>query len=102
LLRNRTQILRKTRQSRANAQAAARVTAAAFRYPSFQLSKNRSRKPEVRWGHSFYVLSVTYRNRKFKMVLSKCCQKFHSRHSQRSALAKGGPKPGQSLAKARL
>ena len=56
--------------------AAARVTAAAFRYPSFQLSKNRSRKPEVRWGHSFYVLSVTYRNRKFKMVLSKCCQKF--------------------------
>src|SRR5258708_22517329 len=28
------------------------------------------------WGHSFYVLSVTYRKRKFKMVLSKCCQKF--------------------------
>ena len=69
------------------------VTAAAFRYPSFQLPKNLPQAVGP-WGHSFYVLSVTYRKRKFKMVLSKCCQKFHSRHSRRRALAKGGPGSG--------
>src|SRR6267142_7045823 len=36
------------------------------------------------WGHSFYVLSVTYRKRKFKMVLSKCCQKNGKKTSRLS------------------
>src|SRR5258708_36110543 len=42
LLRNRTCIRRKIFRSRANARTAARVNAAAFRYPSFQLPKNRA------------------------------------------------------------
>src|SRR5258708_10108936 len=59
---------------------AARMNAAAFRYASFQcFSFSVAKEPLPQaggpWGHSFHVLSVTYRKRKFKMVLSKCCQK---------------------------
>ena len=77
-MRNRTRIRRKICRSRANDRAAVRWTPLPFGTPSFQLPKNRSFQAIGPWGHSLYVLSVTCRMQKYKMVLSKCCQNCHS------------------------
>src|SRR5260221_1300375 len=86
---------RKICRSRANAQAAACVNAAAFRYPSVSVFKEPLPQAGGPWGHGLYVLSVTYRTRKFKMVLSTCCQKPCSRSFAAQCL---GQRPAKSLA----
>ena len=74
-MRNRTQILRKTCPFPGKRPGSGARDRRCLSLPVVSVVKEPLPQAGGPWGHSIYVLSVTYKKRKFKMVLSKCCQK---------------------------